>query len=66
MTTRYLGYPEKDAKKVKPDEFFKQVFSFVRNIEATRKAKQEVLDREKKKEEAAAKKAGKKGLLAKR
>ncbi|OEH75059.1 formin homology 2 domain-containing protein [Cyclospora cayetanensis] len=62
VAVRYLGYPEKDMKKVKPDEFFKQVASFVRNIEAARKAKQELLERERKKAEAASKKAAKGGL----
>ncbi|CDJ39733.1 hypothetical protein ETH_00024605 [Eimeria tenella] len=65
-TVHFLGYPEKDVKKIKPDEFFKQIFAFVRNVETVRKAKQELLDRERKKLEAAAKKAGKAASLAKK
>lgn len=64
-SVHYLGYPEKDVKKIKPDEFFKQVAGFVRNVETARKAKQDLVDREKKKQEAAAKKAAK-GALGKR
>ncbi|CDI80128.1 hypothetical protein EAH_00049260, partial [Eimeria acervulina] len=57
VAVNYLGYPEKDKKKIKPDEFYKQISTFIRSVEAARKAKQDLIDKQKKKEEAAAKKS---------
>lgn len=55
---RYLGYLEKDVKKLKPEEFFKQVSSFIRQVDACKKQKKEQVLKEQKKKEAEAKKAG--------
>ncbi|PFH35991.1 hypothetical protein BESB_056420 [Besnoitia besnoiti] len=59
QTCHYAGYPEKDVKKVKPDELFKQIAAFARQVETIRKQKQELLDREMKRKEAEAKRASK-------
>ncbi|CBZ51353.1 hypothetical protein NCLIV_044180 [Neospora caninum Liverpool] len=59
QTCHYSGYPDKDVKKIKPDELFKQVAGFARQVDAIRKQKQEIADRELKRKEAEAKRAGK-------
>eukprot|EP00920_Eleutheroschizon_duboscqi_P014100 GHVT01032924.1.p1 GENE.GHVT01032924.1~~GHVT01032924.1.p1 ORF type:complete len:229 (+),score=45.89 GHVT01032924.1:1700-2386(+) len=56
----FIGYSAKDLKKgVKPEEMFKIVSSFAKNIEAIRKAKQEKADKEAKREAMAKDRAAK-------
>lgn len=59
-TAIFFGEPEKTADKLKPEVLFNDVWKFAKDIDATRKDKQEKEDREKKRKAAKEKASGKK------